>query len=80
MTVPDERYSAIKRTREFLYELLDPKKTPRVPSVVRNQAYWCLRHFPTEMDMENARIDSERTWGDVEPMEKFMAELEDLDE
>ena len=46
MTLPFERYIAIKRTEEFLTDLLDPKKTPRVPKAVRKQAYYCLRHYP----------------------------------
>ena len=46
MTLPYERYHAIKRTEEFLKSLLDPKKTPRVPKTVRQEAYYCLRHYP----------------------------------
>jgi hypothetical protein len=46
MTLPCERYNAIKRTEEFLTDLLDPKKTPRVPKEIRQQAYYCLRHYP----------------------------------
>jgi hypothetical protein len=45
MTLPCERYNAVKRTEEFLMDLLDPKKTPRVPKAVRQQAYYCLRHY-----------------------------------
>ena len=46
MTLPYERYNAIKRTEEFLKDLMDPKKTPRVPKTIRKQAYYCLRHYP----------------------------------
>ena len=46
MTLPYERYNAIKRTEEFLKDLMDPKKTPRVPKNIRRQAYYCLRHYP----------------------------------
>ena len=46
MTLPCERYNAIRRTEEFLEDLLDPKKTPRVPQRIRDQAYYCLRHYP----------------------------------
>jgi hypothetical protein len=46
MTLPCERYNAVKRTEEFLKDLMDPKKTPRVPKKVREQAYYCLRHYP----------------------------------
>lgn len=46
MTLPDERYRAVKWTEDFLKDLLDPKKTPRVPRAVRQRAYSCLRHYP----------------------------------
>ena len=46
MTLPCERYNAIKYTEKFLMDLCDPKKTPRVPKDVRNMARGCLRHYP----------------------------------
>lgn len=52
MTLPDERYRAIVKARDFLRELMDPKKTPRIPKAIRHRAYWCLRHFPWEMHLE----------------------------
>jgi len=48
MTLPCERYNAVKRTEEFLKDLMDPKLTPRVPTTIRQQAYYCLRHYPGE--------------------------------
>ena len=52
MTIPRERYNSLIKTKQFLLDLLDPKKTPRVPKAVRRQAYWCLRHFPFENHLE----------------------------
>lgn len=52
MTMPDERFRAVNYAREFLYDLLDPKKTPRVPRPVREHARRVLRHFPMECEME----------------------------
>ena len=46
MTLPYERYNSIKWTEQFLLELCDPKKTPRVPRAVRQRAYALLRHYP----------------------------------
>lgn len=46
MTLPIERTWSIQSTRKFLQDLLDPKKTPRIPSEIRKRAYWCLRHYP----------------------------------
>lgn len=45
MTLPYERYNAIKRTEQFLKDLMDPKATPRVPKRIRQEAYYCLRHY-----------------------------------
>lgn len=46
MTLPCERYRALEYTEQFLKDLMDPKKTPRVPKQIRQQAYYCLRHYP----------------------------------
>jgi hypothetical protein len=48
MTMPFERKYAVINTREFLLELLDPKKTPRVPREIRRRAGQLLKHYPTE--------------------------------
>ena len=48
MTLPDERYRAVVQTKKFLEELLT---TPRVPKAVKDNARWCLRHYPNEWDM-----------------------------
>jgi hypothetical protein len=52
MTLPDERFRSIQKTEEFLESLLDPKKTPRVPKDIRQQARWCLRHYPSYHNMK----------------------------
>ena len=52
MTLKYERTNAIENTREFLYSLLDPKKTPKVPREIRRRAGACLRHYPGRFDME----------------------------
>jgi len=54
MTLPDERFRSVHYTREFLRDLLDPKKTPKVPKAIRQQASRCLRHFPWGYHMEEA--------------------------
>jgi len=46
MTLPYERYNAVKWTEKFLKELLDPKQTPRVPRLIRERAYALLKHYP----------------------------------
>jgi excinuclease UvrABC nuclease subunit len=49
MTLPDERYRAVVQTQKFLREILT---TPRVPKAVKDQARYCLRHYPSEYDMK----------------------------
>lgn len=48
MTLPDERYRALKWAEQFMQDLCDPSKTPRVPKSVRAQARSVLRHYPGE--------------------------------
>ncbi len=51
MTLPRERTVAILNTKEFLYALMSPKKTPKVPLAIRNTARWLLKHFPGNYDL-----------------------------
>ena len=51
MTLPDERYRAVVQTKKFLEEILT---TPRVPKKIKDNARWCLRHYPNEWDMQRA--------------------------
>jgi hypothetical protein len=51
MTLPDERYRAVKQAEQLLKDLCDPSKTPRVPKTIRQRASGCLRHYPGTWDM-----------------------------
>lgn len=55
MTIPIERTWSVLNTRGFLLELIDPKKTPRIPSKLRKQARQLLKHYPSEFDMQNCK-------------------------
>lgn len=55
MTLPDERYRAVNNVREFLRDLLDPKKTPKVPKWIRKEAYYRLKHYPSSWDIDRAK-------------------------
>jgi hypothetical protein len=68
MTIPIERSYAIQNVREFLYSLLDPQMTPRVPKAIRQEARWHLKHFPSEVDMEATRKKCPEIFG--KPREK----------
>jgi len=62
MTLPDERYRAVAYTRDFLSDLLDPKKTPKVPRAIRQRAYRCLRHYPWDLYMEQTAEKVPEIW------------------
>ena len=51
MTLPDERYRAIVQTEKFLREILS---TPRIPKKIKDDARWCLRHYPNEWELKRA--------------------------
>jgi hypothetical protein len=51
VTLPDERYRAVMQTIDFLTEICN---TPRVPKVIKQQARSLLRHYPSAWDMKRA--------------------------
>jgi len=66
MTMNYERRSSVNRSRDFLYDLMNPKKTPHVPKEIRDEARSCLKHFPSEYDMERAAEQAPEIFGDWE--------------
>jgi hypothetical protein len=53
MTLPDERYRAVKYAGDFLSRLAGGEY-PRVPKAVRDEARSILRHYPNGYDMTRA--------------------------
>lgn len=51
MSTFNEENRAIERVRQFLYDLLDPKKTPKVPKEIRLRARQIVKHYPLMMDV-----------------------------
>ena len=51
MTIPSERTQAVLRVERFLMDLRNPKKYPRVPKSVREEASRLLKHYPSQFDM-----------------------------
>ena len=47
MTLPDERYRALRCGHQMLLDLLNPKVTPKVPKHIRKRALSILRHYPS---------------------------------
>ena len=52
MTLPIERTFAVLNVEQFLKDLRDPKKYPRVPKVVREEESRLLRHYPSKYNMK----------------------------
>jgi hypothetical protein len=48
MTLPYEEVNSLKAVRKFLYDLLDPSKTPRVPKTIRLRAHRLSKHYPMD--------------------------------
>jgi len=64
MTMPNERRWAVNNTRQFLVDLMDPKKTPRVPKEIRKEAYRCIKHYPGKYHMDKAAIEAPEVFGE----------------
>ncbi len=69
MTLPDERYRAVMQAERLLRDLCDPKKTPRIPRIIRSRAAGCLRHYPSQWDLDRAAAGAP---------EIFQEQMEDL--
>jgi|LakMenEpi03Aug12_release.lakeMendotaPanAssembly.Ray.scaffolds.fasta_scaffold70159_2 hypothetical protein len=72
MTLPSEEYNAICAATRFLYDLMDPKKTPRVPKHIRAEARRRAKHMPLPvMLMERYReaITTEPGFEGLPPMQ-----------
>ena len=52
MTMPCEKKRSLIYAREFLRDLMDPRKTPRVPREIRKEAYYRLKHYPADYEIE----------------------------
>jgi len=66
MTLPYERRWAVNNTREFLLAL---QSDYSAPDKVREEASRCLRHYPGEYHMEEARKAAPGVFGDWEDMD-----------
>ena len=75
MTLPDERYRAVVKTREFLLEILT---TPRVPKNIKDSARWCLRHYPTDWDMQRTALQAPDVFQErMEPVIRLFKQYEE---
>lgn len=51
MSTFEEEKNSIEYIRNFLYDLLDPKATPKVPRYVRLRARRVIKHYPISLDL-----------------------------
>ena len=52
MTLPDERYRSVIETKKFLESILNTRSG--LSKDMKEQARWCLRHYPSEYDLDRA--------------------------
>lgn len=78
MTLPDERYRAVKWAERFLSELAtDRKKYPRIPKQVRQEAHSILKHYPSNWDMERAARAAPEVFQErMEPVTRLFQQYE----
>lgn len=75
MTLPDERYRAVIQTQKFLVEILN---TPRVPKAIKDNARWCLRHYPSAWDMKRAAENCPDVFAErIEPVTRLFKQYEE---
>ena len=73
MTLPDERYRAVKAAAQFLARLAGGEY-PRVPKAVRAEARSILRHYPLDWDLQRASEAAPHVFQErMEDVHRFIA-------
>jgi hypothetical protein len=74
MTLPDERYRAIRITETLLTDLCNSRATPRVPREIRKRAAQCLRHYPGHYDLTQLELAAPHVvQQQMEPLHRMVA-------
>ena len=63
MSTLEEEIYALQRCKEFIYSLLDPKQTPKVPKEIREKARIVVKHYPILLDMFVQKYYNEKIVG-----------------
>jgi hypothetical protein len=72
MTLPDERYRAVKYAQIFLSRLAGGQYA-RVPKAVRDEARSILRHYPNNWDMDRAAMGAPEVFQErMEPLYRMI--------
>jgi excinuclease UvrABC nuclease subunit len=56
MTLPDERYRAVVETKKFLESIITTRSG--LSKEMKETARWCLRHYPSEYDLDRVSENS----------------------
>jgi len=73
LTLPDERYRAVKYAQEFLSRLAGGHYA-RTPKAVREEARHILRHYPNSWDMQRAAEGAPEVFQErMEDLHRFVA-------
>lgn len=48
----EDEYHSLKETYKLLCDLIDPKKTPKIPKWIRDNAKKCTKHYPHSSDWD----------------------------
>ena len=73
MTLPDERYRAVRYAEEFLQRLAGGQYA-RVPKAVREEAAHILRHYPGKWDLDRAARECPEVFQErMEPLHRMVA-------
>ena len=74
MTLPDERYRAVVQTIQFLTDVCN---TPRVPKVIKQQARSLLRHYPSAWDMQRTALQAPDVFQErMEPLYRMVKQYD----
>ena len=50
MSTNEEEIRALESTKKFLFDLLNPQETKKIPKEIRQRASRCLKHYPLLID------------------------------
>lgn len=79
MTLPDERYRAVKHTKDFLQRLASGHYA-RIPKAVRQEANSLLRHYPSDWDMQRAATAAPDVFQErMDDLHKFVLKGREVD-
>ena len=66
MSLRREQYWALRKTQDFLRDLLFPDTRPKKASELKERAYRCLKHFP-HLDDDGKPMFSQDGFGPDDP-------------